>query len=71
MLHTSDTEDKPAFDSSLSSVSGDELDRELDEDNGKVRKQVDDDTCPRPSQNELKTLVKALVRHSNDLGDFY
>ena len=67
LSHASDTEDEPAFDSSLSSVSGDESDGEPNEDNGKVRMQVDDDPCPRPSQNELKTLVKALTEYAEVL----
>jgi len=67
LSHASDTEDEPAFDSSLSSVSGDESDGEPDEDNGKVRMQVDDDARPCPSQNELKTLVKALVEYAEVL----
>ena len=67
LSHASDTEDEPAFDSSLSSISGDESDGEPKEDNGKVRMQVDDDACPRPSQNELKTLVKALMEYAEVL----
>ena len=67
LSHASDTEDEPAFDSSLSSISGDESDGESNEDNGKARMQVDDDARPRPSQNELKTLVKALMEYAEVL----
>jgi hypothetical protein len=67
LSHASDTEDEPVFDSSLSSVSGDESDEESNDDNGKVRMQVDDGARPRPSQNELKTLVKALVEYAEVL----
>jgi hypothetical protein len=67
LSHASDTEDEPAFDSSLSSISGDESDGEPIEDNGKVRMQVDNDASPRPSQNELMTLVKALMEYAEVL----
>jgi hypothetical protein len=55
----SDTEDEPGFDSSLSSVSGDESDEEPNGDDGDAR--------PLPSPNELKTLVKALIEYADEL----
>lgn len=67
LSHVSDTEDEPGFDSSLSSVSGDESDGEPNVDHGKARIQVDDDARPLPSQNELKTLVKALMEYAEVL----
>lgn len=63
LSHVSDTEDEPGFDSALSSVSGDESDG----DHGTARMQVDDDVRPLPSQNELKTLVKALMEYAEVL----
>jgi hypothetical protein len=57
---TSDTEDEPVFDSSLSSVSG-------DEDDDKVRMRVDDRARALPSQNEIKALVKALIEYAEVL----
>ncbi|KAI9510943.1 hypothetical protein F5148DRAFT_975965 [Russula earlei] len=61
----SDTEDEPGFDSSLSSVSGAESDGEPNGDDGKVRTHVD--ARHLPSQNELKTLVKALIEYAEVL----
>jgi hypothetical protein len=55
----SNTEDELGFDSSLSSVSGDESDEESNGDDGDAR--------PLPSPNELKTLVKALVEYADVL----
>ena len=56
---TSDTEGETGFDSSLSSVSGDESDEKPNGDDG--------DSRPLPSQNELKTLVKALIEYADVL----
>ena len=67
LSHVSDGEDELGFDSSLSSVSGDESDGEPNGRDGKVRMQADDDARPLPSQNELKTLVKALMEYAEVL----
>ncbi|KAH9985808.1 hypothetical protein BJV74DRAFT_846358 [Russula compacta] len=65
-----ETEDEPGSDSSLSSASGDESDgesNESDDGDGKVQMRVYDDARPLPSQNELKTLVKALIEYAEVL----
>ncbi|KAF8499619.1 hypothetical protein F5888DRAFT_1633298 [Russula emetica] len=62
----SDTEDEPGFDSSLSSISGDESDEEPNVDDGDVRMHGGD-ARPLPSPNELKTLVKALIEYADVL----
>jgi len=63
----SDTEDEPVFDSSLSSVSGDESDGEGNGDDDKVQMRVDDGARALPSQNEIKALVKALIEYAEVL----
>jgi hypothetical protein len=61
----SDTEDDSASNSSLSSVSEDDPDREPD--NGKVQRRVDVGGRPLPTQNELETLVLALMEYAEVL----
>ena len=61
---SSDTEDDPESDSSLSSVSGEELDGEP---NGDARMHGGEDVRPLPTPNELKTLVKALIEYAEVL----
>jgi hypothetical protein len=61
-----DTEDEPGFDSSLSSVSGDGSDDELNGDDGDIQMHGGDPR-PLPSPNELKTLVKALIEYADVL----
>jgi hypothetical protein len=63
----SDTEDEPGFDSSLSSVSGEESDGEPNGDDTEVQMHGGDETRPLPSPNELKTLVKALIEYAEVL----
>ena len=63
---TSDTEDDPGFDSSLSSVSGDESDEEPNGDDGDAQ-MLGGDARPLPSPNELRTLVKALIEYADVL----
>jgi len=63
----SDTEDDPGFDSSLSSVSGEETDREPNRDDSDVQMHGGDDARLLPSPNELKTLVKALIEYAEVL----
>jgi hypothetical protein len=62
----SDAEDEPGFDSSLSSVSGDGSDEELNGDDGDTQMHGGDPR-PLPSPNELKTLVKALIEYADVL----
>jgi hypothetical protein len=62
----SDTEDEPGFDSSLSSISGDESDEEPNGGDGDVQMRGGD-SRPLPSPNELKTLVKALIEYADVL----
>jgi hypothetical protein len=54
----SDTEDKFASNSSLSSVPDDDADSESDNDKVQI---------PTPTQNELKTLVRGLVEYAEVL----
>jgi hypothetical protein len=63
---TSDTEDEPGFDSSLSSVSGDGSDEEPNGDDDDVQMHGGD-TQPLPLPNELKTLAKALKEYADVL----
>ena len=63
---SSDTEDEPGFESSLSSVSGDESDEEPNGDDGDMQ-MLGGDARPLPSPNELKTLVKALIEYADVL----
>jgi hypothetical protein len=63
---TSGIEDEPGFDSSLSSVSGDESDEEPNGDDGDVQMHGGD-ARPLPSSNELKTLIKALIEYADVL----
>lgn len=58
-------EDDSVPNSSLSSISEDDSDRELD--NGKVERRVDGGGGPLPTQNELKTLVRALMEYADVL----
>jgi hypothetical protein len=69
LSYMSDTEDKPEprFDSTLSSILGDKSDSEPNGDNGKAQMQVDNDVCLLPLQNELKTLIKALMEYAEVL----
>jgi hypothetical protein len=69
LSHISDTKDEPEprFDSAPSFVSGDELDSEPNEDDSKAQMQVDDDVRLLPSQNKLKTLVKASMEYAEVL----
>lgn len=62
----SDTEDELGFDSSLSSVSGDESDEEPSRDDGDVQIRGGD-ARPLPSPNELRTLVKGLIEYADVL----
>lgn len=62
----SDSEDELGFDSSLSSVSGDESDEEPNGDDGDVQIRGGD-ARPLPSPNELKTLVKGLIEYADVL----
>jgi hypothetical protein len=62
----SDTEDEPGFDSSLSSISGDESDEEPNVDDGDVQMHGGD-ARPVPSPNELKPLAKALIEYADVL----
>ena len=67
MSGSSDTEDEPGFESSLSSISGEESDGEPNGDDGEVQMHGMDDARPLPSPNELKTLVKALIEYAEVL----
>jgi hypothetical protein len=62
----SDAEDEPGFDSSLSSVSGDGSDEELNGDDDDIQIHGGDPR-PLPSPNELKALVKALIEYADVL----
>jgi len=63
----SDTEDEPGFDSSLSSISGEESDGEPNGDDNEVQMHGGGDARPLPSPNELRTLVKTLIEYAEVL----